>query len=216
MKHETLDGRGQRAVRGRERVSQALVALVVAQGRMPSVDEVAARAGVGRRSVFRYFDGVEALELETARAMRVLMTERVPLPVAEGTLDQRLALLVRHRARLYERITPVRRFLDATRQRGNTAFDGFIDDARRMLRAHLRSVLSPELATHPDLLPVLDLLTSWEAWMALREGQKRSAAAAQKILRDAMEKQLSLTSPKRAARRSAVKAKSPGRAARAR
>jgi AcrR family transcriptional regulator len=214
MKPQRPDGRAERALKGRRRVSEALVALVVASGRMPSVEEVAARAGVGRRSVFRYFDGVGALEVETARAMRALMTERVPLPAPLGSLDRRLAALVRHRARLYERIGPVRRFLEAARQRGNTAFDGFIDDGRRVLRENLEGVLEPELAGRPGLLPALELLTSWEAWVALREGQRRSPAAAQRVLREAISAVVAAPVRRRVrAAPPAAKATSPGRAA---
>jgi AcrR family transcriptional regulator len=203
MARNTEDGRGKRVVRGRTQVSQALVAMVVEQGRMPSVEEVAARAGVSRRSVFRYFDGVEALEVETARAMRALMTERVPLPEAEGSLDARLEVLVWHRARLYERISPVRRFLDAARQRGNSAFHTFIRDGQRMLRAHLRTVVGPELNAQPELLPILELLTSWEAWTSLRDGQGCSVAKARNIVLSGLKAQLSWVSrPARAARSS--------------
>ena len=187
MKSQTQDGRVQRAEKGRQRVSEALLALVVKTGQMPSVEEVAVRAGVARRSVFRYFDGVEALELETARAMRSLMTQQVPAPDATGPLAARLEALVRHRERLYERITPVRRFLEAARQRGNTRFDALIDEARRLLAAQLSASLQPELARAPGLQPALEVMTSWEAWVALREGQRRSPTSARRIVTEALE-----------------------------
>lgn len=208
MKLDEQDGRSQRALRGRQQVSEALVALIVEQGRMPTVEEVAARAGVSRRSVFRYFDGVEALEVETARVMRALMTERVPLPTADGPLTERLAVLVRHRAQLYERITPVRRFLDAARHRGNSAFDGFIEDGQRLLREHLQSLVAPELASDPGPLPVLELLTSWEAWVALRGGQRRTIPEAEQILLDALRAQLAPVTAQRGAGHADVKATS--------
>lgn len=206
MQADTPDGRARRALRGRQRVSEALVSLIAARGRMPTVEEVAERAGVGRRSVFRYFDGVEALETETAHAMRALITERVPPPDPRGTLEERLTRLVRHRERLYEHITPVRRFLDAARLRGNEAFDTLIDDGRRLLREHLVRMLAPELTRQPGVLPAVELLTSWEAWVALREGQRRSASKARHILHDTLRAMLTTapsaraTSRRRAAR----------------
>jgi AcrR family transcriptional regulator len=193
MKASGSDGRTQRSEVGRQRVSEALVALVSDQGRMPTVEEVAARAGVSRRSVFRYFDGVEALELETARAMRAMVTDRLPLPAAEGPLEKRLWVLVQHRARLYEQISPVRRFLEAARNRGNLTFGEFIQDGQRRLREHLQAVLAPELKERPEMLPVLDLLTSWEAWVALRDGQRCSVPAAEAILLGALRAQLAAT-----------------------
>lgn len=180
------------------------MALVAKTGRMPTVDEVASRAGVARRSVFRYFDGVEALEVETAHAMRALMNEQVPPPDARGSLEERLDALVHHRAQLYDRLTPIRRFLDAARQRGNPAFDSLVDGGRKLLVQQLRTVLKPELAHNARLQPVLELVTSWEAWVALREGQRRSAASARQIMREALKALLN------------AKATSRGRVARSR
>lgn len=172
------DGRTRRADEGRRRVSEALVALVVETGVMPDVAAVARRARVGRRSVFRYFDGVEGLEVETAREMRRTFTERVPLPEPAGSFEARLAALALHRGDLYEAITPVRRFLDAARVRGNPPIDAIVDEGRAALRAHLCRMLAPELERHPGALAGADLATSWEGWRALREGQGLSVARA--------------------------------------
>ena len=197
---ESGDGRERRAERGRQAVSDALVELIAETGAMPDISLVARRAGVGRRSVFRYFDGVGALELETGRAMRRLFTERVPLPGPRGALPQRLDALVRHRARLYELLTPVRRFLDGARARGRPEIDALVDEGRHVLRAHLRTMLMPELAANPQALVGLDLVTSWEAWRALREGSKLPVPAARRELRRLLGL---LIAPRRAARRGA-------------
>lgn len=172
------DGRSERALRGQRRVSEALVALIVETGTMPDLSAVARRAGVGRRSIFRYFDGVRALELETARVMRRMFTERVPLPVATGGFETRLEALVRHRANLYEHIAPVRRFLEAARARGNAKLATIIDEGRAAVRASLRSMLASELAARPELFRAAEVITSWEAWCALRDGLACSVAAA--------------------------------------
>jgi len=177
---EARDGRSARVEEGRRRVGEALVALVRERGILPDVATVAARAGVGRRTVFRYFDGVGALELETARVMRRLVTEQHPLPLPEGDLACRLDALLRHRADLYEWVTPVRLLLDAARTRGNAGVEEFIDEARRMLRANLRAMLADELLAQPHARIGLELATSWEAWHALRRGQKCSVARARR------------------------------------
>jgi AcrR family transcriptional regulator len=168
------DGRQARADDGRKRVGAALLALVSETGRIPDIESVAQHAGVSRRSVFRYFDGVGALELETARLMRTLVTERHPLPEARGNVKERVRTLIEHRASLYETITPIRKFLDAARYGGNADIDAFVDGARRLLKAHLKTMFARELIAHPERLSGLDLVTSWEGWRVLREGQRHS------------------------------------------
>ncbi|MGV1791940.1 TetR/AcrR family transcriptional regulator [Rhizobium sp. A37_96] len=164
----------------RARIGMALLQLVRETGAMPDVETVARRAGVGRRTVFRYFDGRAALELETAQRMRSWITEDLPLPQPVGDVGTRMNALLSHRARLYETVTPVRRFLDAARSRGNVALDEFIDGARRMLRANLMSMLADELRDRPEAADALDVATSWETWRALREGQNCSIKEAER------------------------------------
>lgn len=203
-----IDGRRARSADGRRRVGAALLDLVREQGALPEVAEVARRAGVGRRTVFRYFDGVGALELETARMMRAQITAEHPLPAMTGDLDARLGALVRHRSVLYEWVTPVRRFLDAARAKGNPALDRFVDGARVLLRAQVRQALAPELAGRPGLLLPLEVVTSWETWHTLRRGHRCSVARARREVEGMVRALLAAhgaTGRRRTARRSALR-----------
>src|SRR5579872_3191663 len=58
---EQTDGRRQRSEASRERIVRAMLELVGAGAVTPSADAVAARAGVGLRTVFRHFDNMESL-----------------------------------------------------------------------------------------------------------------------------------------------------------
>ena len=55
------DGRNQRRDRNREAVVRALLELYREGNLGPSADEIAARAGISARSLFRYFDDVDTL-----------------------------------------------------------------------------------------------------------------------------------------------------------
>src|SRR5262245_10390626 len=70
---ETLDGRRQRASASRRRIALAMLELVGEGEAMPSADEVAERAGVGRRTVFRLFSDMEGVY----REMHAVMLERL-------------------------------------------------------------------------------------------------------------------------------------------
>lgn len=158
----------------RRKVGEALVALIEETGMMPDAQSVADRAGIGRRTLFRYFDGQAELEVETARVMRQIATERLPLPKPVGDLDERIKKLVSHRAELYELITPVRRFLDAARSRGNSEIDELIDEARKLLRKNLTEILGNITQGNRRKIDAADIITSWEVWRAIREGQNKS------------------------------------------
>ncbi|MFO0595223.1 MAG: hypothetical protein U0228_07960 [Myxococcaceae bacterium] len=175
-----IDGRTARAHEGRRKVGEALLGFVREQGALPDVETLARRAGVARRSVFRYFDGTHALELETARLMRERLTRVLPLPAPRGGLDERLDALLTHRTRLYETVTPVRVFLEAAATRGTPGVRAFLDEAGELLRENLQVMLAPELRARPRLVTALEWVTSWEAWHALRERQGCARARARR------------------------------------
>ena len=66
----STDGRRRRSQRSRDRIVTAMIDLVEAGAITPSAEEVAARAEVGLRSVFRHFRDMESLYREI-RALRI-------------------------------------------------------------------------------------------------------------------------------------------------
>src|SRR5258705_9869837 len=103
------EGRAQRGQRNREAIIDALVACYDDGILRPSVDEVAARAGVSARSLHNHFDDVEALRAEVAqrqweRFARFVMPIDATLPVSA-----RIEELVAQRAAFFEGVTPGRR-----------------------------------------------------------------------------------------------------------
>ncbi|MHB8437105.1 MAG: TetR/AcrR family transcriptional regulator, partial [Acidimicrobiales bacterium] len=104
------DGRRLRAARNRESVVIALLDIIREQGGgpIPGAAEVAQRAGVSERTVFRHFADLDSLFLAAANKQRpVLDTFLGPRPdMAEP--DKRIAAIVRLRSKLYNEIGPVR------------------------------------------------------------------------------------------------------------
>src|SRR6476620_8643719 len=85
---QAIDGRVTRGQRNREAIVDALLACYEAGDLRPSVDEVAARAGVSARSVHNHFDDVEALRAEVAqrqweRFASVVTPIDTALPISE-------------------------------------------------------------------------------------------------------------------------------------
>ena len=175
------DGRRARTVASRTRILDALIDLLQEGVAQPSADAVAARAGVGVRTVFRLFSDVEGLH----RGLQETMAERLaPIfsaPVA-GTLVERLDQLVERRARIFEQLARPKAFADLNRARSpqlQAAHRDFVARQRALLLAHL----GPEAPDDPDLAEALDLALSFDVWRRLREDQGLDPAQAARVMR---------------------------------
>jgi AcrR family transcriptional regulator len=155
-----------------------MIAYIRQRAVRPSAEEVAARAGVGLRTVFRHFADMESLATEV---FRKVYTEILPLIDAtpiEGSLPERVHEMVLRRARVYERIGPFRhatrpfRHRSPKAQRRHEALD-------RWHRVQLEQVLGEDAAgLDLPLRAVLDALTSFETWDRLRSDQGLARARA--------------------------------------
>jgi AcrR family transcriptional regulator len=183
----STDGRVLRSERSRELIAGALYELVGEGHPEPTAQQVAERAGVGIRTVFRLFSDMEAL-YATMNAR--LLAEIRPIlrdgPPEAADLGERVTSLVADRAALFERVAP---YLRATNlQRGRSSF---LTQEHRAIVGQLRARLLrwlPELTDAPaDLVEALDQATSFEAWDRLRSDQRLGRTRA----RAAMERAVS-------------------------
>jgi AcrR family transcriptional regulator len=172
------DGRVQRSQRSGHAIVEALMELVGDGVIEPTAQQVAARANVGIRTVFRRFSAMESLFAEMDAR---LQAEAVPLLLGgrpNGTLAERARGLVQQRVALFDRIAPYKRSGNLKRWRSP-----FLRDRHALLVRGLRADLLrwlPELRRVPAaIVDALDLATSFEAWDRLRSEQGLSSARAQ-------------------------------------
>jgi AcrR family transcriptional regulator len=177
--NETLpitDGRRRRSQASRDRIVAAMLALVEEGAITPSAEDVAARADVGLRSVFRHFKDMESLYAEMA--LRVARGYLAALaPFSGETWREQLAEATERRLTVYERLLPFKRAADAHRHE-SPAIQASHAATQQMLRHRLRSVLPTALADDPLVFETLDLWLSLEAWLRLRVEQQLPAEAA--------------------------------------
>jgi AcrR family transcriptional regulator len=174
--HEpAADGRVRRSQRSGHAIVEALLALVGEGTVEPTAQQVAERAGVGLRTVFRRFSDMESLFAEMDAR---LQAEALPLLFGgrpSGAVTARARMLVRQRCAFFERIGPFKRSGNLKRPRS-----AFLSNRHAMLVRELRRDLQrwlPELKDHPaELVDALDLATSFEAWDRLRTEQRLSTA----------------------------------------
>jgi len=175
------DGRLRRGERSREAIVAALLELVGEGVLQPTAQQVAERAGVGIRSVFRHFDDMDGLfatmdERLRADALPILREE-----ATAGTLRERARTLVARRAKLFERVSPYKRSANVQRWRSD-----FLRSRHALLVRELRADLLralPELAEESaELLDAIDAFTSFETWDRLRGDQRLSRERAEATL----------------------------------
>src|SRR5450759_3024941 len=103
---EQTDGRRQRSEASRERIVRAMLELVGAGQVAPGAEAVAARAGVGLRTVFRHFDNMESLYQQINAVMTAEIRPMVERPFSAGDWKAQLGELIDRRIRIFERIMP--------------------------------------------------------------------------------------------------------------
>ncbi len=181
----STDGRRRRSQRSRDQIVTAMIDLVEAGAITPSAEEVAARAEVGLRSVFRHFRDMESLYREMS--LRIASQYQMWLvPFASSDWRGQLAETIDRRLTTYERLMPFKRAGDAHRHE-SPAMQAEYQQTLKLMRARLGSVLPAECG--PDLFEAIDLLLSFEVWQRLRSEQALPEAMARRVI----EQQISVT-----------------------
>ena len=172
-----VDGRTARRDRNRRAVLNAIIDLIQEGNSLPTVAEISERSGISHRSLFRYFDDLDALFSE---AILVAYGRYAPLSkihrFAQGTMDERMENLIAQRIALWDAIAPL--VHSGRRRKGavdpmELALAQYTGALRDQTEAHF----APELATisaedRQVLLDALEALLSIDAFEFLRRSQR--------------------------------------------
>jgi len=176
------DGRRKRGDQSRRQIVDAMIELVRSGDMSPSAAQVAERAGVGLRTVFRHFDEMEVLYREMAEVIRARIMPEVVKPYGGNTWRERLDELIARRIAVYEDIMPLKVAGSVLRFRSPFLMEDYHEHLR-MERKTLRQVLPEAIVDDTDLFRGLEMLTSFQAWRRLRQDQGLGATEAARILR---------------------------------
>ena len=183
MAIELVDGRRVRRQQNREAVIDAMVEMFHAGIYSPGSAQIAERAGLSPRSLFRYFDDIDDLtQAAIDRQLEAAQPLLDPRISSDAPLSERIAAFVAARVRLHEATTPGARAARATAHR-NPVVDLQVRESRAFLRKQVRTLL-PELST--SLLTVADALLSFETYDLMRADQRQSTTSVTKSLTDAL------------------------------
>jgi len=178
---ETSDGRIVRGRNNRRRIVAAMLDLVRAGSISQSAEKVAARAGVGLRTVFRHFDDMDSLYREMAEAMRNELQPIVAAPFASRDWKGRLGEMVGRRARLFERAMPFKNAADVHRHRSVFLRKDY-ETMRSAERSALEAALPAPLKNDRTFFEALDQALSFSTWQHLRRDQNLTQAQARQTV----------------------------------
>lgn len=184
------DGRRARRDRNRLAVVDAMLTLYAEGNLDPSSDEIAERAGLSPRSLFRYFDDLDDLvRVAISRQHeRVMPVAQLDVSTAAPTAE-RIQRLVAQRLRLFDAIASV-----GVVSRLRAPFQPLIADelaiSRSLLRRQVELLFAPELAARRaavvHAVAAIDVLTSFESIQLLRDDQQLDRPTIEATLVDSL------------------------------
>ena len=177
-----LDGRHRRRVENTDAVVDAVLELFDEMGDLPTVAQVAERSGISPRSVFRYFEDVDAMtRAAIERRFREAATIGMLAPPIPADLSGRVRLLLITRCRLFEYMGETARLARVLARQN--------DHSRNLRLRQVAEVFSPELSGRDDrndVLAAVDVLCSFESWDVLRHDQGKSETEFMAIISSAL------------------------------
>jgi len=178
---QELDGRRQRSETSRKRIVRAMLELIGGGDVSPSAENVAARAGLGLRTVFRHFENMETLYQEINAAMTAELRPVAEKPFRRRDWRGQLDEIVERRIAIFERIMPFKIATDVHRHH-SPFLARKSEDLTLEQRAVLVRAVPADKRYDDAFFESLDLLLSFETWRRLRKEQKLSVARARRTL----------------------------------
>jgi len=151
------DGRHERAARSRAAVVDAALDLLRERGELPTAQEIADRAGVSLRTVFRHYDDMDTL-LAIAVQQQMDRVGHLFEPFGRADVDA----FITRRCELLEAITGARRAVMRNESRP------VVREGIALAHKQLRAQVADAFAIDGDTLDAVDAATSWWVWYALR------------------------------------------------
>jgi AcrR family transcriptional regulator len=175
------DGRRKRGDQSRRQIVEALMALIREGDMSPSAAQVAERANVGLRTVFRHFDEMEVLYREIAEVVRPRVLSALLQPYTGTTWREQFDELIQRRIVVYEEIMPLKIAGSILRFRSPFLMQDY-NDHLKFARKTLKQVLPSSVSDDRDLFRALEMVTSFQAWRRLRQDQGLGVAEATRVL----------------------------------
>lgn len=178
----TQDGRRKRSDRSRRRIIEAMFDLIGDGNMSPSAANIAERANVGLRTVFRHFEDMDSIYDEMTEELTAAIMPKVIAPYEAATWRGRLMECIEKRAELYEMVFPMKVCMSLRRFQSDFLGEQYERDTK-LMRSSLKSILPKEITSDRDLFSAIEVALDFSTWRQLRSDQKRSVESAKASLR---------------------------------
>lgn len=190
-----VDGRHAWRDRNLSAVVDALLDLFAEGNLRPAAEEIAARSGVSRRSVFRYFADLDSLDRVAIERQVARVGHLVELTdLGAGALHDRIERLIAQRVRLFEAILPAAR-VSRLRAPFEPVVAAELARSRALFRRQVERHFAPELrplsrGQRNALLGALEVLCAFESYELLRLGHAQTPKQIGDVMRIGLTKLL--------------------------
>ena len=180
------DGRHSRSIATRKRIVAGFIELIAEGIVAPTAEQVAVRAGIGLRTVFRHFDDMETLYREVGTHVSMLIDRILQIPLKAPDWQGKLIESIHVRAPLYESLMPFH--IASHVYRHNSPFvEKYMQQLHMLECAILQIILPNALLNDKPRFQALVQALSNDAWVRLRREQKLSPDDAAKVMQLAAE-----------------------------
>jgi AcrR family transcriptional regulator len=176
------DGRLNRSIITRKKIVDAMTALINEGNMSPTAEQVAQRADISLRTVFRHFDDMDSLYSEISRDLDAQVQPLMKVRLKAPTWRERLLQSLEYRTAIYDRVATMHLAAQVHRHESAYLSNNLMDSAR-LQRNVLQRLLPAKVTQDATLLDALDLMLSMEAWIRLRREQGLSIASAREVMR---------------------------------
>ena len=176
---QSQDGRRQRSERSQRAIIEAAVALMEEGTLIPTAQQIADRAGVGIRSLFRHFDDLEALFAAADAMLRASYEALFSASDRSGTLAERITGVSQLYGEGFDQVSQLILSTKAQLWSSPVLTERYAYNQKR-LRNELEAWL-PEVSALPeDLREAVHAVASFDMWHRLRneQGLSQEASAA--------------------------------------
>ena len=175
------DGRRQRSDRSRRRIIIAMFELMRAGEMAPSAAQVAERANVGLRTVFRHFEDMESIFEEMTEELKSVVMPKVMAPFEGTSWREKLFEIAARNAEIYEQVFPMQVALVLRRFQSDFLQRQYKSEVS-LLRSTLKSILPKSVVEDRTRFAAIEVNLTFATWRRLREDQNLSVANAKKTL----------------------------------
>lgn len=176
------DGRKQRSERSRQAIVDAMLDIIMAGKMEPSAAEIAEKAGVSPRTVFRHFEEMDSLYSEMTERMEAEIMPIIQQPFTGEGWRTQLDQLLERRALIYERVMPLK-IAASIRRFGSDYLMLNYERFIHLERTGLEGVLPDTVRRDATLFSAVEMCAGFQTWRRLRQDQSLSTDQAAAVVR---------------------------------